>query len=89
MVRWPDRVRVESGPSFASENGRRLRIFWSPPLTASTAPEKAERIPLAKVLTIFLPESKNHVTAPVTVFLILPRPVIKADPASVNFWPMP
>ena len=89
MVRWPDRVSVDSGPSFASENGRRLRIFCKPPFTASTALLKADLMPFAKVDTIRLPDSKNHVTAPETAFLILFRPLEKAVRASVNFCEMP
>ena len=89
MVRWPDRVSVDSGPSFASENGRRLRIFCKPPFTASTALLKADLMPFAKVDTIRLPDSKNHVTAPETAFLMLFRPLEKAVRASVNFCEMP
>ena len=51
---------------------------WSPPLTASTAPVKADLIPFANVEMTFFPDSKNHETAPVTVFLTAVMPFEKA-----------
>ena len=66
-----------------------MRIFCKPPFTASTALLKADLMPFAKVDTIRLPDSKNHVTAPETAFLMLFRPLEKAVRASVNFCEMP
>ena len=55
-----------------------------PPFTASTAPVNADLIPFANVVTTRLPDSKNHVTAPVTVFLIAVIPLENAVLTAVN-----
>lgn len=54
------------------------------PFTASTAPVNADLIPFANVVTTRLPDSKNHVTAPVTVFLIAVIPFENAVLTAVN-----
>ena len=84
-MRCPDRVSVDSGPSFASEKGSILRIFCNPPFTAVTAPPNAERIPFAKVETTRCPDWKNQLTAPETALLMLFRPFEKAARALVSF----
>ena len=66
-----------------------LRIRWSPSFTASTAPEKEERIPFVKVETTFCPDVKNQVTAPSTEAFMLSSPPVKALRASRNFPEMP
>ena len=47
-------------------------------MTALTAPENAGLIPFANVEMTFFPDSKNHETVPVTVFLTAVMPFEKA-----------